>query len=148
MAFQQLAEVDFGSDYSTFRADGSYGLTYQRITGPRVPLEGVARRWLTNPGGIAIDGSMWWEPNAGFNVGRLLNASANRNKLTTYRSFLVREARRVDFVVDASVQLSYDGSTLSVFGLITLADNTTHPLLVGASSAAQVLTQFPSSPLA
>ena len=136
-----MARIFTGSDYSTFRPDGTYGLTYVRIYGSRVPLEGVARRWLTT------NGDLFWSPNAGFNVSRLENASATPQILKRYASFLVVQAKAVDFVYSATVSVTYVGTTLLVVGSIVLADFTTHPLLVTAAEAATVTTQFPSSPL-
>ena len=133
--------LDTGSDYSTFRADGTYGLTYVRITGARVPLEGVARAWLTSPGELP------WAPAFGFNVTRLENASAKQRVLAQYQSFLVKAAKSVDFVVTADVRVTYQGTTLTIVGAITLSDGSTHPLLVSAAEAAQVVVQFPSSPM-
>lgn len=133
--------IDYGSDYSTFRDDGTYGLTYVRITGPRVPLEGVARLWLTDRG------SLFWAPTLGFNVARLENASQKRAVLAQYESFLVKAAREVDFVARATVAITYAGTALTAIGRITLADGGTYPLLVTAADAAQVTVQFPSSPL-
>lgn len=136
-----MAELFTGSDYSTFREDGTFGLTYVRITGARVPLEGVARRWLTSQGDLP------WAPNAGFNVARLENAGHNVKDLARYKGFLEKEARAVDFVYRASVTITYDGATLTIVGSIVLADFTTHPLLVTADAAGRVSTQFPSAPL-
>lgn len=136
--------ISFGDDYSTFRADGSYGLTYVRITGARVPLEGVARAWLTEPG------SLFWAPNFGFGLSRLQNAAHREDVLGLFKSFLVRSAKGIDFVMRADVEIAYAyaDATLTVAGRITLADFTTHPLLVSASDAAAATVQFPSSPLA
>lgn len=134
--------INTGSDYSTFRDDGTYGLTYVRITGARVPLEGVARLWLTDRG------SLFWAPTLGFNVARLENASQKRAVLAQYESFLVKAAREVDFVAAASVAITFSGTTLTAAGRITLVDGVTYPLLVTAADAAVVTVRFPSSPLA
>ncbi len=134
--------IFFGSDYSTFRPDGTYGLTYVRITGPRVPLEAVARRWLCDPGDLPAD------PNGGFNILRLENAR-NRTPqgLLTYQILLIREAKKVDFVLDAVVRISYVASVLSVNGKITLADFTDHPLLLTAAQNTAARASFPSANL-
>lgn len=132
--------INFGSCYSTFKHDGTYGLTYTRITGPRVPLERVARRWLTPPK------QLFWAPDAGFDVSRLVNSTHSLTELRQYRGLLIKEAREVDFVYSADVTLDYNGFTLTINGLIVLADRTTHPLLVTASNASAAV-QFPSNPV-
>ncbi len=136
-----MATIDFGSDYSTFRGDGTYGLTYVRITGPRVPLEGVARLWLTSPG------DLFWADDLGFNLLRLENAGKKASQIPQYQHFLRSVAKRVDFVLGADVTVSFAGNALSVSARITLADGTPHPLLVSAADAGAAVVQFPSAPL-
>ncbi len=121
--------LDTGSDYSTFKPDGTYGLTYRRITGPRVPLEGVARRWLTAPGDIK------WDPTGGFDVTTLENSDLSPQARNRTERRLKSEAKLVDFVVDAAVSLKLAGDTLTIRGEILLADLTTHTLLLTASQA-------------
>lgn len=132
-------DTRFGSDYSTFRPDGRAGLTYRRITGPRVPLEGVARVWLT-----AL-GDMPWSPNTGTEppVYQLQNAGYNVNDLRQLQIQLVRAARGVDWVADARVGLRYLGTTLTIAGELTLLTGRTYLLNVSASAAAGVVVQFP-----
>lgn len=134
-----IITLDFGDDYSTFRPDGSWGMTFVRISGPRVPLEGVARRWLTAKGDLP------WAPNAGFDVYRLLNASRKMFSLRQYEALLAAEARQVDFVANASVGIIFDGFTLTVKGQISLTNHGTYPLLVTADSAGAALAQFPGN---
>lgn len=130
----------FGSDYSTFRPDGRPGLTCRRITGPRVPLEGVARRWLTNRGDLP------WSPNAGsISVQRLQNASGDARMLAHYRAFLIGEAKEVDFVRDAAVLITVRGTTVTINGRITLTTGGTYPLNVAVAGAGAAVAQFPTS---
>ena len=131
--------VNFGDDYSTFRPDGTWGMTFTRIRGPRVPLEGVARRWLTAKGDLP------WAPNAGFDVYRLLNASRKTFTLNQYQALLASEARQVDFVANAAVTITFDGFTLTVSGLITLTTRGTYPLLVMAKDAGAAIAQVPGN---
>lgn len=140
-----------GSDYSTFipvSAPGvtpvryRAGLTYMRITGPRVPLEGVARAWLTTPG------DLFWAPTFGYNAGRLLNAGVPAQILRRLEPLLRNAARQVDYVYDAVVTVQYNGSALTITGLITLSDFGQHPLLLTASQAAVATVQFPTASLA
>jgi hypothetical protein len=136
------ATLSCGSDYSTFRDDGSYGMTYRKIYGPRVPLEGVARAWLTSPG------QLFWAPTFGYNAGRLLNAGIPAQTLRRLEPLLRTAAKQVDFVYDAAVTVTYIGNVLTVAGLITLADYGQHPLLLTASQAAAATVQFPTASLA
>lgn len=121
--------IEFGSDYSTFRPNGTYGLTYQRITGPRVPLEGVGRRWLTSPGDLK------WDPTGGFDVAELENNDLSAQARDRIGRRLASEAKQVDFVIDAAVRLVLAGDELTIAGQILLADRTTHTLLLTASQA-------------
>lgn len=142
--------IDFGDDYSTFRANGTYGLTYQHITGQRVPLEGVVRRWMTQPADPAdptSTGDAAWDDTMGFDITRLQNAGHTSVDLARYAEMLRRQAMRVDFVVAASVRIfqsQVDDRTLIIDGVITLADRSRHQLLVSASAAAGLVTKFPS----
>lgn len=124
-----MAEIDFGSDYSTFRANGTYGLTYRRISGPRVPLEGVARRWINAPSDIP------WDPTSGADIFGWENHDPTPAELTRLAQTLAAEARRVDFVIDAVVIVKLPGDELTAAGQILLADKTQHPLLLTASQA-------------
>ncbi len=138
MALIAPPDLRFGSDYSSFRPDGTSGQTYNRVYGPRVVLEGVARRWLTPRGDLL------WAPNAGFSVAVLLNASRTMNGLNLYKSFLRGEALQVDFVRDATVALLYVGTDLTISGQVTLTTGGTYPLLVAANAAGAVIAQFPN----
>jgi hypothetical protein len=129
--------TDLGSDYSTFRSDGSYGLTYRRISGARVPLERVARRWLTIPGDLP------WDRTAGVGIHRLLNADLTAARLAVLRNRLASEAALVDFVTVARVDCTIVGDSLRADGLIALADGGSHPLLLTATEAS-VLFRFPT----
>lgn len=136
-----MEDTRFGSDYSTFRADGRPGLTYRRITGARVPLEGVARMWLTKPQDLP------WAPDAGTvpPVYALLNSAHNLAQLQRWQTFLQRAAVQVDFVYAARVAIRYIGVTLTIDGQITLVTGEVHPLNVSASAAGGVIAQFPNA---
>lgn len=140
--------TDFGSDYSCVRADGTFGLTYRRISGPRVPLEGVLRRWMTtpaNPSDPETTGDAAWDPGMGFNITRLLNSAHTDRDLVTFAGIMARQARLVDFVAGARVAIAQNADmSLSIDAQITDDNGTTHPLLVTASQAAGVVALFPS----
>lgn len=139
--------IDFGSDYSTIRDDGTYGLTYNRITGPRVPLEGVVRLWLTmpaNPQDAQSQGDLPWDPSLGFDITRLENSAHASIDLTRYAEMMRRQALNVDFVVAARVKIAQaEDASIAIEAWITLADLTLHPLLVTANQAAGVVVLFP-----
>jgi hypothetical protein len=136
-----IQNFPFGDDYSTFKPNGTWGMTYVRISGPRVPLEGVARRWLTPKGYLS------WAPNAGFDCYKLLNASRNQSVLRQYQALLAAEAQQVNFVTRAVVTATFvpSGFTLNITGAISLANGGTYPLLVSASAAGQAIIQFPGN---
>jgi hypothetical protein len=140
--------IDFGSDYSTIRADGTYGMTYTRINGTRVPLEGVIRMWLTmpaNPQDSQSQGDMPWDRTAGFDITRLENSKHAVIDLNRYAEMLRRQALNVDFVSAARVKISQAADlAILIEAWITLSDRQTHPLLVTASQAAGVITTFAS----
>ncbi len=124
-----MAAIDFGSDYSSFKADGSYGLTYRRISGPRVPLEGIGRRWINAPGDVP------WDPNSGADIFGWENHDPTPADLVRLGQTLAAEARQVDYVIDAAVSVRLVGDELTVNGQALLADRTRHPLLLTASQA-------------
>lgn len=121
--------IEFGDDFSSFRENGTYGLTYRRITGRRVPLEGVARRWLNAPG------DMPWDPVGGIDLAELENHDLSAAELARLGQILGAEARRVDFVIDSAVSVRLISGDLKVDGQILLADQTAHPLLLTANQA-------------
>ena len=135
-------DTRFGSDYSTFRPDGRPGLTYRRISGPRVPLEGVARQWLS-----AMGYDMPWAPNAGTTPAlyQLLNSAHDQMMLRRMRDFYQRAAEQVDFVARALVTFSYVGTTLTITGAITLITGRTYQLNVGADAAGRIVAEFPNA---
>lgn len=151
MALLTIANPDlrFGSDYSTFKPSAltfpgggnalTWGLTYNRIYGPRVPLEGVVRRWLVDKNG------MLWAPDAGFSVYKLLNSRHDTRRLAMYKEFLQREATDVDFVRSATVRISYVGTALTINATISLTLTGNHTLNVGVDQAGNVLAQFPTA---
>jgi len=123
------SDIFFGSDYSTFRQDGTYGLTYRRITGARVPMERVARRWLTAPGDLP------WDPTGGFDVAALENGDLKPADFARLAQILATEAKKVDFVIDAAVVARLPGEQLIIDGQILLADLSLHTLMLTASEA-------------
>ena len=133
------------SDYSTFRSDGTYGLTYTRIYGARVPLEGVVRRWLVAPGELLGD------PMAGLltNVSRIRNANHSDRDLKVIQRSLENEARQVNYVTGASVAVTNKGLIQGVLvnGRITLTDGITYAMSITATATAVLLTQFPDTVL-
>lgn len=132
-------DTRFGVDYSTFRPDGRPGLTYRRITGPRIPLEGVIRMWLTE-----ID-DLPWAPNAGTvpPIHAMLNSAHDLNVLRKWQSFLTSAAKSVNFVRSANVSIRYVGTTLTINAQIALTTGGTYPLNVIASAVTGVIAQFP-----
>jgi hypothetical protein len=132
---------DYGDDISTFRPDGSIDIDFDRvITGPRVVLEGIARRWLMSLGALP------WAPAEGENLLRVVNADLSPTELYRLGARLEMEALQEPGVLGAAVRIALqkDG-TLRVEARIDLAEGT-FPLVVHTGEAAALL--FPSSPAA
>lgn len=93
------------TDYSTFRDDGTIGLSFsKRISGVRCVLEWVARRWITGRGEYLADSTMVTDLTA------LENADLSNADLSNLPRVLEAQARRVDFVRRTIVTYSFDGS--------------------------------------
>jgi hypothetical protein len=126
-------------DRSTFRGgdeEHPVGMTGKRIRGSRVVLEQVLRSWLTDRGALRH------APTIGFDVARLLNASATPTTLRRYEAVMVAEARAVEFVADCRVSLRIVDRALHVSATVTLIDGTTYPLAVRLSEAGAVIQQI------
>ncbi len=121
---------------STFRDDGTYGMTGRIIRGARVVAEHVARAWLTDRGDLVH------APNVGINLQRLQNATAGPGDFKRWEGLLVAEARAVEFVFDAAVTLTHDGRNLRVRGNLMLVDGLSYPLAVTLAEAGAALATF------
>jgi len=126
-------------DVSTFRPDGTIGMTGAVIRGARVVVEHVARAWFTTPG------TLRHAEHVGFGLERLRNGTATKADIQRYRAWLTAEARAVDFVRDCVVALTTEpvGTGLyrvKIGGRLTLTDGTVYPLAVTLDEAATVVS--------
>ena len=108
--------MDVGTDCSTYpRLDPSFAL----ISGPRVVLESVARRWSTSLGG-----GLFYDPTYGFGTPLLLNAALTQQMLPGIAAQLESQALQDERVKACDVTLTFVSQTgaLTIAGAVTLAD--------------------------
>lgn len=135
MSALALADV---SDYSTLvvgpNGAVSYDMTCARIFGARAVLEHVLRAWL---------GPTVWAPDSGFDVTSLENGDWTPNDIASIRKALTDAALGVDYVLTATVAVTFANRTLTATGAITLVDGRTYPLEVPiAGASAAILAQI------
>lgn len=123
-------------DMSTFPDGAPMDLTTVRITGVRVVLEWVVRRWLT------MAGSLFWALNDGIDVRMLINSDHRLDRLAMVRATLEQEAREVSHVIDARVELRVSGEDILIRGVVTLDDSREYPLSVTIDKAGAAIAQF------
>lgn len=112
----------YGTAISTFVA-GQRGLdrNMRLISGPRVVLEGIARRWITPRGSLITN------PNVGINIRDWIGSDISSDGDYAKKHALVTEAQRDDRVDEIDVDFSYDRSTetLTISASVKLADAAT-----------------------
>lgn len=112
----------YGTAISTFVA-GQRGLdrNMRLISGPRVVLEGIARRWLTPRGSLITN------QNVGINIRDWIGSDTSSDGDYAKKHALVTEAQRDDRVDEIDVDFSYDRSTetLTISASVKLADAAT-----------------------
>lgn len=127
-------------DYTTFVPSGSrelaMDLSSQRISGPRVVAEWVARSWFQPRGGNPAN------RGRGVDLRRLENATLGPLELDQWRQALEAEARAVEYVSGCSVQIVLRNRTVAIAAELTLVDGGVYPLMVGMSEAAGVVLNF------
>lgn len=128
-------------DVSTFvqgdtQGNVAMGLTTQRITGPRVVLEWVARAWFQPRGGLPL------ARGRGVDARALENATFGPGDLERVRQALVAEALKTEFVGGARVAVSFSERVVSISGEITLINGRAYPLAVAIGQAGQAIVNF------
>ena len=99
-----------GSDYNTFRPDGTSGLTFDVITDPRdVVAQHILRRWLIEPGQLDI-------PDIGVGVKKYLNMSMRALEAEELVASMRIQAQEVDGVED--VALAYSQTSINGGGIV------------------------------
>jgi hypothetical protein len=120
-------------DVSTFGPRGP-GLTAQKIRGPRVVIEWVARSWLTPRG------SLPWAPDRGANILDLENSTHDKTSLGSWRTLLVAEAEAVEFVENCDVTITLTGRVITIVGEVLLIDGLTYRLAVTLADGAALIS--------
>lgn len=109
-----------GSDYSTLKGDGTFGLTFTVITdSKRIVAEHIARRWLISPGDLDI-------ATIGVGLKRYLNMSLTTTQREQLEADLRNAALEVDGVDRCAVTVSTRrdpslGVELTVQATVTLS---------------------------
>ena len=109
-----------GSDYNTFKPDGTSGLTFDVITDPRVVVaQHILRRWLIEPGQLDI-------PDIGVGVKKYLNMALRTSEAEALAASMRVQAIEVDGVEDVALTysqapISGGGITLRVSLTVTLS---------------------------
>lgn len=114
----------------TFDSTGSY------VTGAKAIVRRVIYR-LFSP-----RGSLVYAPGSGIDIRDLENASLSTAQIDGWRSAIVREARAVDFVLDAAAGLKLIGRRWIVVVSMVLVDGATYTLEVGISDAGAALASL------
>ena len=124
-------------DVSTFppREDGTVdlGLTGQRITGARVPLEWVARSWFT-PRGVLRNRAR------GIDLREMENATLGAGDEDRWRRALIAEAEAVEYVDSCAVALTFAERAVKVDANVRLVDGKSYALAVRLSEGRLALT--------
>lgn len=130
--------TDYGTGIASISVAGGLDLDryFRRITGPRVVLHAVARRFVTPRG------SLWWAPDEGYDVRSLLLEGVRPAQLPTYEREIATEAERDERVLSADVTMSFANDVLRIAMTLRLAAGTF--VLVLAVSAVSVDVILPS----
>lgn len=130
--------TDYGTDLTTYAqgiTSGAGGLdpAFRRITGPRVVIEAVVRRWTTPRGTLVTD------PNAPtIDLRAFMGAGFAIGSIGMLGPILVKAALGDERVFDAQVIPTYDlaSKTLTIQATIVLADG---PFTFVVSATAQAV---------
>jgi len=100
---------DFGSGWSCVT-----GLTFpsRMVTGNRIVGEAVARRWLIDRGTLIDD------PNYGYNLLQFVNGELDTRALNDIAQNASTEAEKDERVLSCAVSCIFDGTTLTVSGIV------------------------------
>ena len=124
-------------DSSTFDTNGRPGLTYRRITGPRVALEWFARRYLAPRDGLP------WALGTCIDLPAYRNAMPTFAQLRQWRAAFDAEGARSEYVVRVESTLTLEGGQLHYAPRVTLARSGTFPLAISIDQAGEILARFP-----
>lgn len=96
---------DYGTDIST-HVDGDLDPNFRTISGPIVIAEAVARRWNMRRG------KMFWDPNAGEDIGDRLNGKFSESQIWALSCALESEAEKDERVSSCAVAIEIVGGKL------------------------------------
>jgi hypothetical protein len=91
---------------------------------------------------VSPRGSLVYARGSGIDLRDLENASLSPAQIEGWRSALVREARAVDYVLDATAGLALVERTWIVVVAVVLVDGRTYPLEVGIADAGAALNSL------
>lgn len=131
-----IASVFDLRDTSTFRADGSYGLTGRKIQGPRVVLEKCARSILTPRD------SLPWATSETDDIRELVNGDFSPTELERRRADYIAAMLGVDFVSAVRATLSVVKGLAVLSAGVTVLGAGTFPLAVNIKDAGPALASF------
>lgn len=114
----------------TFDVSGAY------VTGAAAIIRRVLYRLVSRRG------SLVHALGVGIDIRDLENASLSKAQIEGWRNAIVREARAVDFVLDAAAGVRLIGRAWVVVVAVVLVDGLTYPLEVGISDAGAALTSL------
>lgn len=121
--------TDYGTDINTFLPDGTMGLDpyFRQISGVDCPLQVVARRAATTPGGLISD------PEFGEDILSLVNGSMDDTELSQAAARYEQNILLDERVQDAEVSITSDGEDLTAEVGVTLVDGKTFSLVLDIS---------------
>jgi len=123
-------------DTSTFRADGSFGLTGRIIQGPRVVLEWCARAILTPRDFLP------WADHETEDIRELVNGDFTPTQLERRRTSYIAAMRGVDFVSAVKATLSVTNGVAVFSAGISIVGAGFYPLAVNIKDAGPALVNF------
>jgi len=139
-----MSATDYGYDLTTYAQGiqgGAGGLdpAFRVISGPRVVVEAIVRRWTTPRGSLITD------PNAGIDLRAFIGQGVTQNNVRLIAPFLVREAMADERVLDAQVVPTYDfaSRTMTIGATITLAQGP-FSFVVSASAERIIILSGPA----
>ena len=137
-----MTTTDYGSDLTTFAkgiTSGAGGLdpAFRIITGPRVVIEAVVRRWITPRGSLVTDRNALT-----IDIRQILGQGLTQSQVNMLGPMLAKVAVGDERVLDAQVLPTYDfpSKTLTISATIVLADGP-FSFVVSASAQAVLITQ-------
>jgi hypothetical protein len=126
-------------DTSSFKPDGTLGLTGRPIVGVRVVLEWCARAIVTKRGRLR------WAPNDGDDIREMERGDYSIASRERKREALNRAIQRVDFVTGIESTLRILNGDAYFTARVAIINAGVYPLAVSIGEAAQAIVDFGSA---